>query len=258
MGLRQLALSLGILATTLFSSADNLSITRCRTPSITPAYTIETAYPNERNIGGIFRELEKVPDAIQERANHDGQRVEIVDTPEDFNRYTQLSVFATRGIYIPEIKTAVIPQNLEELGGGIAPTALHEYGHLSDNAMGLPSNSEEFMQIYQKSVERDGYRKNPTMARVLKSYVDKVGEGRYVWSDTQVALTGKENRTLQAYREIGEHVTNRGLSSPIEFFAGVFSAYYQSRESREALREIYPEAYRFIHQWEQAHAPQCR
>ena len=161
------------------------------------------------------------------------------------------------GAYNPFTRHAIIPQHQN----GIIEDKdipLHEYGHLLDGETNHPSTSPEFYEVYRISGERSHGKLNPTIERAWRSKVMGNGKGGYVWADDKQKLTRAESRQLEAFWKTNEYISSRrGLRYPVELWAGVFSAYYSSSESRGALRIFLPEAYNFIRSWEGRYAKGC-
>ena len=315
----------GLGLVSLFSSLsvpDNFAQDRCKTPSVTQPYEVRTAYPNQEMIGGILKDLEKVPDPLQRRASEGGYQVSIVsdtrnintrlfnlpevppgansaetkdgkiivtfspdvDVPETSGRasvhvsvssdpnaptiYTFPKKVKYTGYFDSATRRAIIPQTIN--GDN---TTLHEYGHLQAQATGSVDETGEFLSVYRASEERreaqvERYNELNLKYSYWETGIKTAQEGRYrTINDVPVqewikryALTPEELEEFEGVKSLRETYTRPfyEMRTPTEFWAGVFSAYYDTPKSRVALRTNYPEAYNFLHQWEQMYAPGCQ
>ncbi len=203
------------------------------------------------------------------------------------------------GRYVHNSKTALVPQTFKDENdkransessmiyippkeSRIETIALHEYGHLQDDATGSPSQSNEFTKIYEKSKERheklEGLVRKISTAReslfytlLIKGELSKLPvnivnsttglvQSYQHLLEPQDRFTKSELRQLETYFEINleNYLGSRHeMQTPLEFWAGLSAAYYDTPASRTALKIVYPEAYSFIRQWEQKYAPGC-
>ncbi len=179
-----------------------------------------------------------------------------------------LTIFGTAaGVTSPLQKQTFIPQS--EAG---TPVTLHEYGHVADDVINSPSDSEEFLGVYKISVKRaDELEKTDDKSREwqrsiehsqmgYKEFFDRVSQKTVPIEEliSRYALSEEERERLEAYHLIERYISRfYELHNPTEFWAGSFSAYFDSSMSKDALRMTYPEAHHFIRIWEQTHAPGC-
>lgn len=163
------------------------------------------------------------------------------------------------GVYSKQTKTAIVPQKstMEELSielgiREVGNTALHEYGHLVDDATNRQSGTENFLSVYGISLKRyveqhELEREKRSLEGFKKSGTRTVG-GEPI--DNVISRYQVDPSKSDAFRKLFPYITHHELGKPTEFFAGVFSAYYDGPKSKRALREAYPEAYQFIVEWE--------